>query len=174
MNADVGSGSPCCSGMLGVGGVAPSDVAALDALAIKLIGLDAAFAAPLRELGRVLGRRIAAEHERRPLGDALDALIPGCGFEGVVHAEFLARTDVGAVLKLQGCAQALGWPVPLVQRTVCSYDEGLFEGFLSGLTADPELTVSEVACLGLGHTACQFAIAASSSAARNGVHHAQR
>jgi len=174
MNCEGQPTSPCCSGTLPIGGVCPADLSALDALAVKLIALDGAFAAPLRELGRVLGGRIAAEHARRPLGAALDALIPGCGLEGVVGAEFLTRTNNAATLKLQGCADVLGWPVPVVQRTVCSYDEGLFEGFLRCLTGDAELSVEEVACLGLGHAACQFAIAASTSGALDGVHNAHR
>ena len=174
MNADVGSGIPCCGGTLPIGGVAPSDFAALDALAIRLIALDAAFAAPLRELGRVLGGRIAAEHERRPLDNALDALAQACGLEGVVRAEFLTRTYKAATLNLEGCAEALRWPVPIAQRTLCTYDEGLFEGFLRRVTGDAELIVEEVACLGLGHSACQFTIAASTSGAPRGVHHADR
>ncbi len=38
-----------------LGGIAASDFNALDRLAVKLIGLDIAFAAPVREMGRVIG-----------------------------------------------------------------------------------------------------------------------
>lgn len=174
MNGDARRANQCCGRTLPVGGIPAADFAALDALALKLTCLDGAFAPPLRELGRILGGRIAAEHECRPLRDALDALIPSCGLEGVLTAAFLARTDARATLELQGCAEALGWPVPVVHRTVCAYDEGLFEGVLRGMTGDAALSVHEVTCLGLGHAACQFTIATSSSAAPEDVHHADR
>ena len=49
----------CCGNVSWLGGIAAGDFAVLDRLAVKLIGLDSAFAAPLREMGRVVGERIA-------------------------------------------------------------------------------------------------------------------
>lgn len=178
MRVDERTASTCCRAALPLplGGVPPSDFAALDAVAVKLISLDAAFGPPLREMGKVLGGRIAAEQalQQVPLSQALSTLIAACGLEGVVTAEFVDRTEDSAVLKLEGCAEALGWQIPVVGRTVCSYDSGLFEGFLRGVTGDGRWTVDEVSCLGLGHPACQFAIGQAGARPPDGGHDAER
>lgn len=172
MNTDASTATSCCRRVLPLGGVTSPDCAALDALAIKLIVLDAAFAPALREAGNVLGRRIAAEHasHRLAFGQALSVLIAACGLQGVVTAEFVERTEDRAVLRLHGCAEALGWPMPVVGRTLCSYDSGLFEGFLCGVTGDERLMVDEVSCLGSGHRACQFAIGQAVAPRAHGRH----
>lgn len=174
MKIDAGAANTCCRSVLPLGGVPPADFAALDALAIKLISLDASFEPPLREMGKVLGGRIAAERPRLPFVHALSALTAACGLDGVVSAEFVHRTEDGAVLKLQGCAEALGWAIPVVGRPVCSYDAGLFEGFLRGVAGDERLTVDEVSCLGLGHAACHFAIGQLAARRLDGGHDGDR
>src|SRR5215471_11916267 len=124
----------CCTTASALGGVEGADFAALDALAVKLICLDDRFSAPLRQMGRILGERVAAQREGRPvsLETALSVLISSCGLEGVIEARFSERNAEGGRLHIAGCAEALGWPIPHVGRTVCSFDAGLFEGFLSG------------------------------------------
>lgn len=140
-------------------GVMADDFAALDELAVKLICLDRSFAAPLRQMGRIIGERIAGKKgERMGLDAALSALIPACGLESVIESRFLHRNADGARLELTGCAEALGWQVPNVERTVCGFDAGLFEGFLHGATGDESLKVEETACLGFGHPSCEFLI----------------
>ncbi len=52
-----------CNNVSALGGVDGSDFAALDALAVKLICLDSGFTAPLRQMGRVIGERIAGERD---------------------------------------------------------------------------------------------------------------
>ena len=149
----------CCNTVAVLGGVAGSDFAALDALAVKLICLDSAFTAPLWQMGRLLGERIASDREAPlvSLDAALSALIPACGLDGVVSSHFSARSAEGARLQIAGCAEALSWPVPQVGRTVCSFDAGLFEGFLCAATGET-WSVEETACLGLGNPACEFII----------------
>lgn len=150
---------PCGSNAVWLGGVTASDFAALDELAVKLICLDSRFVAPLRQMGRTLGERIASEQGESPLAfeAALSSMISACGLGGVIESRFLHRSADGARLQITGCAEALGWQVPPVARTVCGFDAGLFEGFLSGV-AGAAWRVEEVACLGLGHPSCEFVI----------------
>lgn len=142
-----------------LGGVAVPDFAALDKLAVKLICLDSGFAAPLRQMGRVLGERIAREQAdgRLTFNTALSAMMSGCGLACVIESRLLHRSADGARLQITGCSEALGWPVPQVERTVCGFDAGLFEGFLSGATGEG-WKVEETACLGRGHSSCEFVI----------------
>lgn len=149
-----------CASVSWLGGIAARDFAALDRLAVRLIGLDRAFAAPLREMGRVIGARIAMEQDEKPVGleAALSALISACGLEGMIESRFLRRNAEGALLQITGCAAVVGWPVPTVGRTVCGFDAGLFEGFLRGVTGEGTFSVEETACLGLGHASCEFRI----------------
>ncbi len=149
----------CCNSKVSVGGLEANDFGALDKLAIKLACLDSRFDSSLREIGRVIGYRIAHEYERpRSFADALSALISACGLEGVIEATFLYVTDESARLKISGCAMVLGWQIPNIGRAVCGYDAGLFEGFLRGATSEDALEVREVSCLGLGAPSCEFLI----------------
>jgi hypothetical protein len=93
--------SSCCNASW-LGGIAASDFAALDQLAVKLICVDNGFAAPLREMGRVLGERIAMEQNEKPvcLDSALSALISACGLEGAIEPRFLHRNAEGALLQI--------------------------------------------------------------------------
>jgi predicted hydrocarbon binding protein len=153
------SGPSCCSPSL-LGGIAASDFAALDRLAVKFICLDGNFAAPLREMGRVIGERIAREQNEKSicLDAALSALISACGLDGMIESRFLHRNAEGARLQISGCAAVLGYQVPAVERTVCNFNVGVFEGYLRGVTGEEALSVEEIACLGMGHACCEFAI----------------
>lgn len=132
---------------------------ALDKLAVKLICLDGRFETPLREIGRLIGYRIAEEHETPlPFATALSSLISACGLEGVIEATFLHAADDGARLQVTGCATVLGWQIPNIGRVVCSFDAGLFEGFLCGATGEEAWGVQEVSCLSLGKSSCEFLI----------------
>ena len=154
-----------------LGGVAVPDFAALDELAVKLICLDGGFAAPLRQMGRVLGERIGSQQGESPLGfeEALSGMISACGMAGVIESRFLHRNADGARLQITGCCEALGWQVPQVERTVCGFDAGLFEGFLRGITGSEAWKVEETACLGLGHPSCEFVIHREQSGECEGV-----
>lgn len=149
-----------CTSVPWLGGIAASDFAALDRLAVKLICLDRAFAAPLRAMGRIVGERIAIEQNEKPVGldAALSALISACGLEGMIESRFLHRNAEGALLQISGCSAVLGWQVATLERVVCGFDAGLFEGFLRGMTGEGGLNVEETACLGLGHAYCEFRI----------------
>lgn len=148
-----------CTSVSWLGGIAASDFAALDLLAVKLIGLDSAFAKPLREMGRVIGERIVMEQEKPVCLDAaLSVLISACGLEGMVESRFLRRSAEGSLLQITGCEAVLGWLIPTVGRAVCGFDAGLFEGFLRGVTGEGALSVEENACLGMGHAYCEFRI----------------
>jgi predicted hydrocarbon binding protein len=150
------SESPCCSSKP-IGGL--PEFSALDALGLKLVCLDPAFAGPVRQIGEILGRRIGAEGHQKPLSwsDALAAVIPSCGLDGVIEAELVESEATRARLRIKGCSEALGWPVPVVSRPVCGFDAGLFEGFLRAATGD-NIRVQETACLGSGDQACEFEI----------------
>ena len=150
----------CGSNVAWLGGVALPDFGALDELAVKLICLDGRFAAPLQQMGRVLGERIASQQDESPLTleAALSSMISACGMAGVIESRFLDRNAYGARLQITGCCEALGWQVPQVERTVCGFDAGLFEGFLRGVTGDGAWKVEETACLGMGHPSCEFVI----------------
>ena len=151
--------SCCNSSRVLVGGLAANDFGTLDKLAVKLICLDSRFDAPLRDIGRVLGYRISKEQEKLPSFDAaLLSLISACGLDGVIEATFLSTDDDSARLQVTGCAEVLGWQIPNLGRAVCSFDAGLFEGFLCGTTGEDALGVQEVSCLGLGEPACEFLI----------------
>jgi SAM-dependent methyltransferase len=166
-----------CSSRSWLGGIAAGDFAALDRLAVKLIGLDSGFAAPLREIGRIIGERIAVERDEKPVGleVALSALISACGLEGVVESRVLQRDDEGALLQITGCAAVLGGRVRTVDRAVCGFDAGLFEGFLRGVTGEGALSAEETACLGLGHASCEFTIQRwQAPGEREGVAHGRR
>lgn len=153
-----------------MGGVPAGDFGALDQLAVRLICLDDSFDAPLREMGRVIGERIAkertareridAEQNERPiyLEEALSTLISACGLEGVIDSRLVHRNSEEALLQITGCAEVLDEQVPNVGRAVCGFDAGLFEGFLRGVTGEETLNVEEVTCLGLGHSCCEFRI----------------
>jgi len=150
----------CCNGSgVSVGGLAADEFGTLDKLAVKLTCLDSRFDAPLREIGRVVGYRIAQEQETaHPFATALSSLISACGLEGVIESTFLQADDDSARLRVTGCATVLGWQIPNIGRAVCSFDAGLFEGFLCGTTGEDALGVQEVSCLGLGEPSCEFLI----------------
>ena len=154
-----GCGAICGDAAAVIGGVAAADFGALDALALRLICLDSRFAAPLRQVGCIIGKRIAGEQGENPLTfeAALSAMMSACGFDGVIEWRFIHRNAGEARLEISGCSEALGWPVPHVQRSVCGFDAGLFEGFLKGATGG-DWSVEEAICLGLGHPSCQFVI----------------
>ncbi len=159
MNSQDSQTISCCGSTVSVGGLAADEFGALDKLAVRLACLDNRFDSSLREIGRVIGYRIAQEYERpRSFADALSALISACGLEGVIEATFLYVTDESARLKISGCATVLGWQIPNIGRTVCGFDAGLFEGFLRGATSEDALEVREVSCLGLGKPACEFLV----------------
>lgn len=149
----------CCASVPWLGGIAAADFGVLDQMAVKLVCLDSEFAGPFRQIGRVVGERVAAEQGATPVpfDTALSALIPACGLAGVIDAQFLQRNAEGALLRITGCAAVLGWPIPNVERTVCGFDAGLFEGFLCGVTGDA-WRVEETACLGFGKASCEFMI----------------
>ncbi len=156
---DCGCGAISGDGAAVFGGVAAADFAALDELALRLICLDSKFAAPLRQVGCIIGKRIAGEQGEQPLTfeAALSAMISSCGLDGIIKWRFIHRNAGEARLEISGCSEALGWPVPHVQRSVCGFDAGLFEGFLKRAT-DQDWSVEETTCLGLGHPSCQFVI----------------
>ena len=151
--------SCCGSKAASVGGLEASDFGALDQLAVKLICLDRQLESPLREMGRLIGYRIAQERLLPvPFETALVSIIPACGLEGVIEATFLRSSTDDALLQITGCATVLGWQVPNLGRAVCGFDAGLFEGFLCRSTGDDSWRVEETSCLGLGHPSCQFLI----------------
>lgn len=147
------------SGGTELGGLERADFGALDALALKLTCLDSGFSEHMRAAGRVLGRRVALDHQGAPLPweRALSLLVAACGLDGVVQWQFVQVDATQAQLKITGCAEALGWSIPNVGRPVCAFDTGLFEGFLCGATGT-EVRVRETACMGLGQTACEFRV----------------
>ena len=164
----------CDSNKTSLGGVAVPDFAALDELAVKLICLDGGFAAPLRQIGRVLGERIASQQCESPstFEAALSGMISACGMAGVIESRILERNADGARLQITGClVEALGWQVPDVERTVCGFDAGLFAGFLRGVTDGEAWKVEETACLGLGHPSCEFVIHREQGGEWEGVQH---
>ena len=165
----------CCSGAAALGGLPTEEFSALDKLAVKLICLDSAFAAPLRKIGERIGQRIATEQaeKRLSLDAALCAVVPACGLQGAVESRFERTSAEEALLRITGCAAALGYQIPNLGRTLCSFDAGVFEGFLRGVTGEEALTVEETACLGRGNTACEFAIyrrRVSAADAEGGAH----
>lgn len=160
----------CCRGVASLGGISVEDFSALDKLAVKLICLDSAFAAPLRQIRAHIGQRIAAEQgeELLSLYTAPSALLPACGLQGVIQSQCERPAADSALHQISGCAAVLGWEIPNLGRTVCSFDAGGFEGFLRGVTGEGALTVKETACLGCGNIACEFAIRSGRPAVAGG------
>jgi len=142
------------------GQLSAAEFASLDELAVKLTSIDVALAAPLEAVGRALGSRIAAEHGGQSLtfDDARPELFFACGLQDVTQWRFLDRRPDGVRLRTSSCADVLDWEIPPTGRAVCGFDAGLMEGFLRGITGIASWTVKEVACLGLGNTACEFVI----------------
>lgn len=160
----------CCgNGTESFGGISVQDFAALDKLAVKLMCADGRFSALARQMGRLLGEHIAAEHGARSLclDEALSTLVTACGCECALHSHFLQRNPEGALLQITGCTAVLGWKIPCVNRGVCGFDAGLFEGFLSSATGK-NVGVEETACLGLGDSSCEFKIALNPAQAVDG------
>lgn len=160
MSGRFGEPVPCCEAVASLGGVSTKEFSALDKLAVKLICLDSGFAAPLREMGERIGQRIATEQAetRLTLDAALFALLRACGLQGMIESRNERTSSEEALLQITGCAAFLGREIPNLGRTVCSFDAGVFEGFLRGVTGEATLTVEETACLGRGNVACEFAI----------------
>lgn len=159
MNGQDSQSISCCNSGVSVGGLAANDFGTLDKLAVKLTCLDSRFDAPLRDIGRVVGYRIAQEQETaHPFATTLSSLISACGLEGVIESTFLRIADDGALLQITGCATILGWQIPNLGRAVCSFDAGLFEGYLCGVTREETWGVQEISCLGLGNPSCEFLI----------------
>jgi len=168
--SDLGCHAVCgCSRAPSLGGLPAQDFAALDQVAVKLICEDGRFSAPARQMGRLLGERIAIERGTKSLSqdEAFAILVSACGLEGVIEARFLKRNAEGALLQIVGCPMVLGWQIPRVNRAVCGFDAGLFEGFLSTVTGK-SVGVEETACLGLDDTSCEFTITLHSAQAVNG------
>lgn len=164
----------CSCQRASLGGIEATDFAALDGLAVKLVCIDSSFAAPVRQMGRVLGRRIASERDQEAvsLEAALSTLVSACGLEGVIESRFIERNAEGARLQIAGC-DAAGCAIPQVGRAVCGFDAGLFEGFLSGATGKA-WDVEETTCISLGNSVCEFLIhpaLVSGGGEREGVAH---
>jgi predicted hydrocarbon binding protein len=160
----------CCgSNAPSLGGLAAQDFAALDEIAVRLVCADGRFSAPARQIGRLLGERIAIERGGRHLflDEALSTLVSACGCKCAAHSHFLQRNPDGARLQITGCNTVLGWEIPSVNRTVCGFDAGLFEGFLSSATGN-SVGVEETACLGPGDSSCEFEITFHPAQAANG------
>ena len=160
----------CCgSSAASLGGLAAQDFAALDEIAVRLVCADGRLSAPARQMGRLLGERIAIERSGRHLclDEALATLVSACGCECAVHSHSLERNLDGARLQITGCNTVLGWEIPSVNRAVCGFDAELFEGFLSSATGK-SMDVEETACLGLGDSSCEFKITLHPVQAANG------
>jgi predicted hydrocarbon binding protein len=159
----------CCgSEAQSFGGLVARDFATLDQAAVKLICADGRFSEPAKQMGRLLGERIAIERGGKLLclDEALSTLVSACGCECALHSHFLQKSPDGALLQITGCATVLGWEIPSVNRTVCGFDAGLFEGFLSSATGK-SVGVEETACLGLGDSSCEFEITLHPAQAAN-------
>ncbi len=143
----------CTSVAQSSGGLASRDLAALDQIAVRLICADGRFSVPAKQMGRLLGERIAIERGGKSLclNEALSTLVSACGCECALHSHFLQKNPEGALLKITGCNTVLGWEIPSVGRAVSGFDAGLFEGLLSSATCET-VRVEETACLGLGDT----------------------
>lgn len=160
MNSQDQVSASCCRSVQSLGGVLAEDFSVLDKLAVKLICLDPDLEAPLRQIGERIGGRIAAQLQDGPLPIevALLALIQACGLEGVIESRFQKRSPEEDILQITGCSTVLGWQVPNLGRSVCTFDAGLFEGFLRAATGRGDVTVDELACLGRGEACCEFRI----------------
>lgn len=160
----------CCgSGVQSFGGLDVQDFAALDQIAVKLICADGRFSTPAWQMGRLLGERIAIERCTKSLSqdEALSTLVSACGCECALQSHFLQRNPDGALLQITGCTTVLDWEIPCVNRAVCGFDAGLFEGFLSAAIGK-SVGVEETACLGLGDSSCKFQITLHPAQAMNG------
>ena len=148
----------CCNAQTALGGLTSADFSALDVLAAKLHCLDSRFAAPLRQIAAVFGERMAREKGGRQLTseEALSQMLSACGFPTSLESRFLRRDANEALLRITGCGEVC-CPIPRVERTVCGFNAGVFEGFLRAATDRP-WTVEETACLGLGDASCEFLI----------------
>lgn len=143
-----------------LGGIDRSLFSSLDGLAVRLISEDSALAQPLRELGQIIGRRIARERTAHALdfAEATGTILEACGLAGVVQCEILQHADGHRQMIIEGCAAALGCEIPSVGHAVCGFNEGLFEGYLRVATGLSSCAVAESRCLALGHNACEFEI----------------
>ncbi len=160
----------CCgSAAQSLGELAARDFAALDEIAVKLICADGRFSTPARQMGRLLGERIAIERCTKSLSqdEALSTLASACGCKCALQSLFLQRNPDGTLLQITGCTTVLGWEIPCVNRAVCGFDAGLFEGFLSAAIGK-SVGVEETACLGLGDSSCEFKITLHAAQAMNG------
>lgn len=129
-------------------------------VAISLVCLDPRFENAAREIGTVLGSRLASPLGVDPLSlpVALARLREACREAGFVECEVLRHARDEAHIRLQGCTRILAGHIPIVGRCVCDFDVGFFEGFLRHLAHDPSLTVTEMACLGRGDPFCEFCV----------------
>lgn len=127
---------------------------------ISLVCFDPQLEKAAREIGAVLGSRMAAPFPSAPLplSVALARLREACREAAFVECEVLRHARDEAHIRLHGCTQVLAGRIPAVGRPVCGFDAGFFEGFLQQLSGDPSLTVVETACLGRGDSCCQFFI----------------
>lgn len=158
----------CCKPTV-LGGLTSADFSALDVLAVKLHCLDSRFTAPLRQIAAVFGERIVNEIGigQLPSGEALSQMLSACGFPASLESRFLPHQPNETRLRVTGCGEAC-CPIPRVDRSVCGFNAGVFEGFLRAATGQP-WTVEETACLGLGDAWCEFLIRVRASA---GTEHA--
>ena len=157
-------GGSCCNAQTALGGLTSADFSVLDVLAVKLSCLDGRFAAPLRQIAVVCGERIANEKGCRQLtsDEALSQMLSACGFPTALESRFLRREANEARLQVTGCGEEC-CPIPRVERNVCGFNVGVFEGFLRAATGQP-WTVEEAACLGFGDASCEFLIRVHASA----------
>ncbi len=149
-------------------GLTAHDFAELDRIALKLICADGRFSAPARQMGRLRGERIVIERCAKPLGfdEAISILVTNCGCDCALQSHFIERSPDAALLQITGCSAVLGWKIPCVNRAVCSFDAGLFEGFLATAIGET-IRVEETACLGLGDSSCEFKITLHSAQVRS-------
>ena len=139
-----------------IGGISRVDFFALDVLVLKLLCLDSRFADPVRQLGLGLGDRIAGQQHSSPqsVDEALVSMTAACMTGG--HSRVLPREGDDVRVQITGCSEAC-CPIPIVGRPVCSFNAGVFEGFLRQATGQ-RWAVAETACLGVGHAAGEFTI----------------
>lgn len=128
-------------------------------MAISLVCLDPRFENAAREIGTVLGSRLASPFPSDPLPlSAALILQEACRTAEFVQCEIVHHARDEAQLRLYGCTQVLAGRVPTVGRVVCDFDVGFFEGFLRSLARDQALTVTETACIGRGDPFCEFCV----------------
>lgn len=129
-------------------------------MAILLVCLDPRFARAAHEIGTVLGSRLASPYpsDPLPLSAALIRLQEACRAAEFVQCEIVHHARDEAQLRLYGCTQVLAGCVPTVDRVVCDFDVGFFEGFLRSVVHDKSLTVREITCIGRGDPFCEFGV----------------